>query len=68
MSVSASGVVDNPRKEAKAVHAGCNLIVPGVVAKPVGEDLQGSLTRPTFVVQLEKKKKKAVRYSCVEDQ
>jgi hypothetical protein len=58
MSAGASGVVDNPRKdEAKAVHAGCNLIVPGVVAKLAGEDLQGSLTRPTFVAQLKRKKK-----------
>lgn len=53
MSAGAWGVVDSPWKdEATAVHTEYNLIAPGVVAKPAGEDLQGYLTRPIFAARL----------------
>jgi hypothetical protein len=46
-------VVDSPWKdEDMAIQTVCDLIVPGEEAKPAGEVLQGSQTRPIFVAQL----------------
>lgn len=52
-------MVDSPWKdEARATQTGCDLIVPGEVAKPADEALQGSQTTPIFVAQLIREKTK----------
>jgi hypothetical protein len=68
MSASASGGVDSPWKdEARAGHVECNQIAPGVMAKLMGEDLRGYLTRPISVARLMQQTKNKQQIWWAED-